>query len=61
MKLIVAAAVIALAFTTGFTCSRNAPQTEEQPTVTPAQEVPAEAPPADMPAEGAAPTEGANQ
>lgn len=53
MKLIVAAAVIALAFTTGFTCSKNAP-TAEQPAATEA----APAAPA-APVEGAAPTEAA--
>lgn len=57
MKMIVAAALIALAFTTGFTCSKNAPQAEA-PVATPA--APAEgqvAPPAD--AAPAAPTEAA--
>ncbi|MFN7728038.1 MAG: acylneuraminate cytidylyltransferase [Bdellovibrio sp.] len=49
MKLIIAAAVIALAFTTGFTCSKNAPTTEA-PVAT---EAPA------MPAEGAPPVEAA--
>jgi hypothetical protein len=49
MKLIIAAAVIALAFTTGFTCSKNAPTTEAPVTT----EAPA------MPAEGAAPVEAA--
>ena len=59
MKLVVSLAIIALAFTTGFTCSKNTP--EEVKTEAPAQ--PTEAPPetqeqmAQPPAEGAAPTE----
>ncbi|MFN8846410.1 MAG: acylneuraminate cytidylyltransferase [Bdellovibrionales bacterium] len=59
MKNIVIASLIALAFTTGFTCSKNQPAENAAPT----QEqmaAPAEAAPADAaaaPAEGAAPTE----
>ena len=48
MKLIVAAALIALAFTTGFTCSKNTPAPAETPAMTP--------PPAEVPA--ATPAEG---
>lgn len=45
MKLILAAALLALAFTTGFTCSKNTPSTEAAPT-------PAEVAPEAVPAEG---------
>ena len=52
MKLIVAAALIALAFTTGFTCSKNTPAPEatapaEAPVAAPAEGQPA---PTDAPA-----------
>jgi hypothetical protein len=62
MKLIVAGALIALALTTGFTCSKNTPPAEQQPATTPAPEAtaaPTEGQPA-APTEGqpAAPTEG---
>ena len=50
MKLIVMAAVVALAFTSGFTCSKNQPAEEA---AAPTQEQMA------APAEAAAPTEGA--
>lgn len=52
MKLIVAAAIVALAFTTGFTCSKNAPEATPAEQTAPAMEA--------APAEGtAAPTEAA--
>ncbi|MNK07825.1 hypothetical protein D3C87_257450 [compost metagenome] len=50
MKAIVVAALLALSFTTGFTCSKN------QPAETPAQDA---APTEVAPTEGAAPTEAA--
>lgn len=66
MKNIVIAAVIALAFTSGFTCSKNQPAETAAPTqeqmAAPAEAAPTEAAPADgtaAPAEGmAAPAEG---
>jgi hypothetical protein len=58
MKSIVVASLIALAFTTGFTCSKNQPTTEAQPAATPTQEqMAAPAAPAEnngAPADGAA-------
>lgn len=68
MKTIVIAAVVALAFTTGFTCSKNQPAENAAPTqeqmAAPAEGAPAEAAPAEgaveaAPAE-AAPAEGTN-
>jgi len=58
MKGIVVAALLALAFTTGFTCSKNTPA-ENQPAAAPAQEQMA-APAASPAAEGqpVAPAEG---
>lgn len=55
MKSIVVLALIALAFTTGFTCSKNTPTEQPAQQSAPAQEQ-MTAPPADQPA---APTEGA--
>lgn len=56
MKAIVIAALLALSFTTGFTCSKNQP-TEPQPEVTTTEEAaPAEGQPADA-NEEAAPAE----
>jgi hypothetical protein len=59
MKAILATAIIALAFTTGFTCSKNTPA---EPTATPAAPTQEQmAAPAAAPTEGApaaAPTEG---
>lgn len=57
MKKIVAAALLALSFTTGFTCSKNTPAPEETtPAVeaTPVDETaaPVEGAPAEAPAEG---------
>jgi hypothetical protein len=54
MKAVVMAALVALAFTTGFTCSKNQPA----PEATQEQAAPAEAAPA-MEAAPAAPTEAA--
>lgn len=55
MKAIVIAALLALSFTTGFTCSKNQP-TEPQPEVTTTEEAaPAEGQPADATTEEAAP------
>ena len=65
MKNIVIASLIALAFTTGFTCSKNQPTTTnvETPAAAPTQEqmaAPAAPAEAGAPAEGtAAPAEGA--
>lgn len=50
MKTLLISALVALAFTTGFTCSKNAPEATA-PAETPAQEQLA------APAEGAAPAE----
>lgn len=60
MKLIVAVALMALAFTTGFTCSKNTPTEQPAQQSAPAQEQ-MTPPPAEAPAEGApaAPAEGA--
>ena len=59
MKVIVMAAVVALAFTSGFTCSKNQPAEE---TAAPTQEQMAAPAEGDMaapaPTEGAAPAEG---
>jgi hypothetical protein len=58
MKSIVVAALIALAFTTGFTCSKNQPAAETAPAA-PTQEqmaAPTEVAP-EAPAEEAAPTD----
>lgn len=70
MKSIVVAALVALAFTTGFTCSKNQPAENAAPTqeqmAAPAETAPAdaaatEAAPAEAaPAETAAPAEGSN-
>lgn len=54
MKTIVIAAVVALAFTTGFTCSKNQPAETAAPT----QEQMAAPADAAAPAEGAAPADG---
>lgn len=54
MKSIVFASLLALAFTTGFTCSKNQPAEQGTEQVAPA-EVPAEAA---APADAAAPVEG---
>jgi len=54
MKLIVAAALIALAFTTGFTCSKNTPAPEATAPAEAPAAAPAEgqmAPPTDAPAD----------
>lgn len=67
MKAIIAAAVVALAFTTGFTCSKNQPAPEaaqEQAAPPPAMEAAPASEAAPAPAEGtpapeAAPTEAA--
>lgn len=66
MKSIVVASLIALAFTTGFTCSKNQPTTEAAPTqeqmAAPTEGAPAEgmaAPTEGAPADAAAPTEAA--
>lgn len=56
MKAIVVAALLALSFTTGFTCSKNQPETTTETTTTTETVAPTEA----APAEGtAAPTEAA--
>lgn len=52
MKSIVIASLIALAFTTGFTCSKNQPTTETAPAAPTQEEMAA-------PAETGAPAEGA--
>lgn len=54
MKLVVVAALLALSFTTGFTCSKNTPA-ETAPAAQEQMAAPAEAQPAAVPAEGAAP------
>ncbi len=57
MKSIVVASLIALAFTTGFTCSKNQPTTETAPATQEQMAAPAET---GAPAEGTtAPVEGA--
>ncbi len=64
MKTLVVASLIALAFTTGFTCSKNAPEEvkPQEQMAAPAEQAPAapaEGQPAAAPAEGqAAPAEG---
>lgn len=63
MKAIVIAALLALSFTTGFTCSKNqpaeqaapAPTTEATPAATPAEGTPAEGTAAPAPGTEAAP------
>ena len=64
MKAIVIAAVLALSFTTGFTCSKNQPAEQAAPTETapateavPAEGTPAETAPAPTEAAPAAPAE----
>ena len=62
MKAIVMAALVALAFTTGFTCSKNQPApeaTQEQAAPVDAAAAPVEAAPADATAPAAAPVEAA--
>lgn len=56
MKQIVIASLIALAFTTGFTCSKNQPATEATPAA-PTQEQMAAPAEGGAPADAAAPTE----
>ncbi|HEY1080200.1 MAG TPA: acylneuraminate cytidylyltransferase [Bdellovibrio sp.] len=64
MKAIVIAALLALSFTTGFTCSKNQPAEQAAPTETapaaeavPAEGTPAETAPAPTEAAPAAPAE----
>ena len=61
MKTIVVAALLALSFTTGFTCSKNTPAEAPAEQAAPAEAAPAaEAAPTEAaPADAAAPTEGA--
>lgn len=62
MKAIVIAALLALSFTTGFTCSKNQPEETAAPAVeaTTTEVAPTEAAPAEgTPATEAAPTEAA--
>lgn len=60
MKSIVVASLIALAFTTGFTCSKNQPTTETAPATQEQMAAPAETgAPADGMTAPAAPVEGA--
>jgi hypothetical protein len=65
MKAIVVAALLALSFTTGFTCSKNQPETAAPAETAPAAEAtateaaPAEGTPAATEAAPAAPTEAA--
>lgn len=60
MKAIIVASLLALSFTTGFTCSKNQPAdttTTQEQMAAPTEATPAEGTPADgMPADGA-PTE----
>lgn len=52
-KLVLASAALALVLTTGFTCSKNAPE-QAAPTTAPAEQAPMAAPAPAAPAEGAA-------